>query len=58
MLQAAIRDWVRRVWRAGTAVPWTLKIEKTGVMDLISVEEVNAKLDTLLAAIKAAKIPS
>ena len=44
--------------KPGTAVPWTLKIEKNGVMDLISVEEVNAKLDTLLAAIKAAKIPS
>jgi heptosyltransferase I len=27
---------------------WTLKIEKPGVMDLISVEEVTSKLDALL----------
>ena len=31
-------------------VGWTLKIEKPGVMDLISVPEVTAKLDALLAA--------
>jgi heptosyltransferase I len=34
--------------KPGTEVPWTLKIEKPGVMDLIPVEEVNAKLDALL----------
>jgi heptosyltransferase I len=34
--------------KPGTEVPWTLKIEKPGVMDLISVDEVNAKLDALL----------
>jgi heptosyltransferase I len=35
-------------------VAWTLKIEKPGVMDLISVQEVIAKLDALLAALKPA----
>jgi heptosyltransferase I len=34
--------------KPGSEVPWTLKIEKPGVMDLISVDEVNAKLDALL----------
>ena len=34
--------------KSGSEVPWTLKIEKPGVMDLISVDEVNAKLDALL----------
>lgn len=33
-------------------LPWPLKIEKPGVMDLIGVEEVAAKLDALLAALK------
>ncbi len=32
-------------------VAWTLKIEKPGVMDLISVESVTAKLDALLATL-------
>ena len=31
-------------------LPWTHKIEEPGVMDLISVEEVTAKLDELLAS--------
>jgi heptosyltransferase I len=38
-------------------VAWTLKIEKPGVMDLISVESVIAKLDALLATLKLAKMP-
>ncbi len=38
-------------------VPWTLKIEKPGVMDLISVEAAIAKLDALLASLKLAKMP-
>jgi len=33
-------------------LPWPLKIEKPGVMDLIGVEEVTARLDALLAALK------
>jgi heptosyltransferase I len=32
------------------ALPWTHKIEEPGVMDLISVEEVTAKLDELLGS--------
>jgi heptosyltransferase I len=32
------------------ALPWTHKIEEPGVMDLISVDEVNAKLDELLGS--------
>jgi heptosyltransferase I len=31
-------------------IPWTTKIERPGVMDLISVGEVTAKLDALMAA--------
>jgi heptosyltransferase I len=31
-------------------IPWTTKIERAGVMDLISVAEVTAKLDALMAA--------
>jgi heptosyltransferase I len=42
--------------RPGSEVPWTLKIEKPGVMDLIPVHEVIAKLDTLLSGLKAAKM--
>jgi heptosyltransferase I len=34
--------------KPGSDVPWTLKIEKPGVMDLVAVDEVNAKLDALL----------
>jgi heptosyltransferase I len=41
-----------------TEVPWTLKIEKPGVMDLICVDEVTAKLDQLLSGLKAAKMSS
>ena len=32
------------------ALPWTHKIEEPGVMDLIGVEEVTAKLDELLGS--------
>ncbi|GAC1455283.1 MAG: glycosyltransferase family 9 protein [Steroidobacteraceae bacterium] len=35
------------------ALPWTHKIEEPGVMDLISVDEVTAKLDELLTAGRA-----
>jgi heptosyltransferase I len=35
--------------KPGADIPWTTKIEKPGVMDLISVEEVIAKLDQLRA---------
>jgi heptosyltransferase I len=38
-------------------VAWTLKIEKPGVMELISVEAVVAKLDALLATRELAKMP-
>jgi heptosyltransferase I len=31
-------------------IPWTTKIEKPGVMDLIEVSEVTAKLDQLMGA--------
>jgi heptosyltransferase I len=31
-------------------IPWTTKIERSGVMDLISVSDVTAKLDALMAA--------
>ena len=31
-------------------IPWTTKIERSGVMDLISVSDVCAKLDALMAA--------
>ena len=31
-------------------IPWTTKIERSGVMDLIGVSEVTAKLDALMAA--------
>jgi hypothetical protein len=33
-------------------IPWTIKIERRGVMDLIDVNEVTAKLDALLASIE------
>ncbi len=36
--------------KTSAEVAWTLKIEKPGVMQLISVEAVNEKLDALLAA--------
>ena len=37
--------------KPASRVPWTLKIEKPGVMQLISVEAVIAKLDALLATL-------
>jgi len=40
--------------KSETEVAWTLKIEKPGVMDLVPVQEVIAKLDALLAALKPA----
>jgi heptosyltransferase I len=43
--------------KPASQVAWTLKIEKPGVMDLISVQAVIAKLDALLAALKLAKMP-
>jgi heptosyltransferase I len=44
--------------KPASQVAWTLKIEKPGVMDLISVQAVIAKLDALLATLKLAKMPS
>jgi heptosyltransferase I len=35
-------------------LPWTTKIERTGVMDLIGVSDVTAKLDALMAALMTA----
>jgi heptosyltransferase I len=46
--QAALRYF----GKAADQLPWTLKIEKPGVMDLIGVEEVIQKLDALLAGRK------
>jgi heptosyltransferase I len=34
--------------KPATDIPWTTKIERPGVMDLIAVEEVTAKLDELM----------
>jgi heptosyltransferase I len=39
------------------AIAWTEKIERPGVMDLIEVDEVTAKLDAVMALAKFAKIP-
>jgi heptosyltransferase I len=36
-------------------LPWTTKIERTGVMDLIGVSDVTAKLDALMAALMTAQ---
>jgi len=36
--------------RPAAQIPWTTKIERSGVMDLISVSDVTAKLDALMAA--------
>jgi heptosyltransferase I len=36
--------------RPAAQIPWTTKIERSGVMDLISVGDVTAKLDALMAA--------
>jgi heptosyltransferase I len=55
------RDWcvdkydeaARKVFgRPGTDIPWTKKIERAGVMDLIEVQEVTDKLDALIAQSK------
>jgi hypothetical protein len=35
--------------KPATAVPWTLKIERPGVMDLISVQDVADKLDAKMS---------
>lgn len=43
----------RRVFgKPAAAIPWTAKIERLGVMDLITVDQVTAKLDALIARIK------
>ena len=34
--------------RAPEQLPWTEKIEQPGVMDLITIDQVNARLDELL----------
>jgi heptosyltransferase I len=39
----------RFLGRPSAAIPWTAKIEHRGVMDLISVSEVTAMLDALMA---------
>ena len=44
----------RYLGKPASQIPWTTKIEKPGVMDLIGVSEVTAQLDALLSA----KIPS
>jgi heptosyltransferase I len=36
--------------KAAAELPWTTKIERSGVMDLIGVSDVTAKLDALMAA--------
>jgi heptosyltransferase I len=36
--------------RPAAQIPWTTKIERSGVMDLIEVSEVTAKVDALMAA--------
>ena len=38
--------------KSAAELPWSLKIEKPGVMDLIGIDQVTAKLDALLAALK------
>jgi heptosyltransferase I len=43
--------------KSADAIPWTEKIERPGVMDLIQVPEVTGKLDDLLTALKFAKMP-
>jgi heptosyltransferase I len=35
--------------KPGAAIPWTEKIERPGVMDLISVQDVTDKLDAKMA---------
>lgn len=38
--------------KSAAQIPWTTKIEQAGVMDLIGVSEVTAKLDALIATIR------
>ncbi len=38
--------------KPAAAIPWTEKIERPGVMDLISVQDVTGKLDALMAQVK------
>jgi heptosyltransferase I len=40
----------RYLGKPAAQIPWTTKIERSGVMDLIGVSEVTAKLDALMAA--------
>jgi heptosyltransferase I len=40
----------RYLERPAAQIPWTTKIERSGVMDLIGVSDVTAKLDALMAA--------
>ncbi len=51
---AAARKYLNR---PATQIPWTTKIERPGVMDLIAVEDATAKLDALMAQ-DFAKMPS
>jgi heptosyltransferase I len=39
----------RFLGKPAAQIPWTAKIERSGVMDLITVDEVTAKLDALMA---------
>jgi hypothetical protein len=50
---AAARQYLGR---PAAQIPWTTKIERRGVMDLIEVGEVTAKLDALMAPAIFAKI--
>jgi heptosyltransferase I len=46
-------DAARKIYgRPGESLPWTRKIERSGVMDLIDVQEVTDKLDALIAQAK------
>jgi heptosyltransferase I len=40
--------------KSAAQLPWTTKIERSGVMDLIGVSDVTAQLDALMAALMAA----
>jgi heptosyltransferase I len=44
---AAAQKYLRK---PAAQIPWTTKIERSGVMDLIGVSDVTAKLDALMAA--------
>ncbi|MGC1523730.1 MAG: glycosyltransferase family 9 protein, partial [Steroidobacteraceae bacterium] len=41
----------RYLGKPAAQIPWTTKIERAGVMELIGVSEVTAKLDSLIATI-------